>query len=113
MNVDQYGSPISLGDTVSISGAVVDLVDNPNYVNCTVLLDRQMPPSGTQVRLDCNTQQVIKTQGGPPQMPPYMPVSRLFAREAAREATLERVTLHLAALKTLLQQLSQLQLEES
>ena len=55
---DQYGRPISVGDTVMIKGEVVHVLDNPNYVNCTVKLSQSMPPSGAEIKVECNTAQL-------------------------------------------------------
>jgi len=60
---DQYGRPIAVGDTVVIKGEVVKVLDDPNFVNCTVRLSQQMPPSGTEINVQLNTAQVEK-QGG-------------------------------------------------
>jgi len=60
---DQFGRPISVGDTVTIKGEVTRVLDDPNFINCTVKLAQQMPPSGTQVNLELNTAQLEKTGG--------------------------------------------------
>lgn len=103
---DQYGRPVSVGDTVSLKGSVVDLLDDPNYINCTVLLSQQMPPSGMQLRIDLNTQQVVKE--GPSEPPPMRqppPFSRLTGQREAREALMAQIRLDLAHLKRMIQQL--------
>src|SRR5215831_7621061 len=61
---DQFGRPVSVGDTVTIKGEVVTVLDNPNYVNCTVKLAQQMPPAGTETNVQLNTAQVEKQGGG-------------------------------------------------
>ena len=60
---DQFGRPVSVGDTVTIKGEVVKVLDDPNYINCTVKLAQQMPPAGTETTLQLNTAQVEKTGG--------------------------------------------------
>lgn len=103
---DQYGRPVFVGDTVTIKGSLIDLLDDPDYINCTVLLDQQMPPSGTQVRIDLNTQQVVKEgPGEPPPMPQPPPASRLTGQREARQALIAQIRLDLAHTKRMLQQL--------
>lgn len=55
---DQFGKPVSVGDAVIIKGTVESVTEDPNYINCTVLLDEQMPPSGAEVRVQINTAQL-------------------------------------------------------
>jgi len=62
---DQFGRPISVGDTVIIKGEVTKVLDDPNFVNCTVTLSKQMPPSGTEVNVQLNTAQLEKQGDGP------------------------------------------------
>jgi hypothetical protein len=57
---DQFGRPLVAGDTVTIQGQVVKVLDDPNYINCTVQLAQLMPPAGTQVNVQLNTAQVVK-----------------------------------------------------
>ena len=61
---DQFGRDISVGDTVTIKGEVVKVLDDPNYLNCTVKLAKQMPPTGTDTTLQLNTAQLEKSGGG-------------------------------------------------
>lgn len=58
---DKHGSLVKVGDVVTFEGTVESIVDDPNYVNCTVLLTETMPPSGAQVRVKCNTAQLTDT----------------------------------------------------
>jgi hypothetical protein len=60
---DQFGRPISVGDTVIIKGEVTKVLDDPNFINCTVKLAQQMPPAGTEVNLQLNTAQLEKEGG--------------------------------------------------
>ena len=77
---DQYGRPISVGDTVTIKGEVIKVLDDPNFLNCTVKLAALLPPSGTETTVQLNTAQLEKTStsthtppahpgGGQPQGP--------------------------------------------
>jgi|SRR5215475_1585706 len=110
---DQYGREVLLGDTVTLKGSVVDLLDDPNYKNCTVLLDSQMPPSGAQVRIDLNTQQLTKGQG--PSKPTTRQstrlllrqeqASRLRAQRQARQAAIARIQQHLSEVRQMIQRL--------
>lgn len=105
---DQYGRPVWEGDTVIIQGKVIDLVEDPNYINCTVQLDQQLPPSGAQLRVDLNTQQLVK-QG--PEQPPYfhalpMTPSRLEAIKSARHAAILRIFLDIGQIKQMMQMLT-------
>lgn len=61
---DQFGRDISVGDTVVMKGEVVKVLDDPNYLNCTVRLAQQMPPTGADTTLQLNTAQLEKTGGG-------------------------------------------------
>ena len=63
MSNDQFGRPVAVGDTVVIKGEVVHVLDDPNYINCTVKLAQPMPPSGAQTTVQLNTAQLEK-QGG-------------------------------------------------
>lgn len=63
MPLDQFGNQISVGDTVTIKGEVVKVLEDPNYINCTVKLAQNMPPSGAETNLQLNTAQVEKTGG--------------------------------------------------
>jgi hypothetical protein len=60
---DQFGRSISVGDTVIIKGEVTKVLEDPNFVNCTVKLAQQMPPAGTETNLQLNTAQLEKTGG--------------------------------------------------
>lgn len=62
---DQFGKPVHVGDPVIIKGVVESVEENPNYINCTVLLDEQMPPSGAEVRVQLNTAQLDDQATGP------------------------------------------------
>jgi len=53
-----------VGDTVIIKGEVVKVLDDPGYINCTVKLTQQMPPSGAETMVQCNTAQLEKQGGG-------------------------------------------------
>lgn len=55
---DVFGRPVSVGDMVTVKGTVESVTEDPNYVNCTVLLVEQMPPSGAEVRIQVNTAQL-------------------------------------------------------
>jgi|SRR5215475_2454896 len=104
---DQYGRQVSVGDTVTIQGSLVDLLDDPNYINCTVLLDRSMPPSGIETRVDLNTQQVVKNGPGIPLVPPIpLLSSRLAAERAIRKHAIDEVITKLAQIKLIVRQLS-------
>ena len=61
---DQFGRPIAVGDTVTMTGEVTKVVEDPNFVNCTVNLQQSMPPSGTETNLQLNTAQLTKKGGG-------------------------------------------------
>lgn len=63
---DLYGRPIAVGDTVTLKGEVVKVLDDPGYINCTVKLAHPMPPSGAEVSVQCNSAQVEKQGGGEP-----------------------------------------------
>lgn len=39
------------------------VLEDPNFVNCTVKLQKTMPPSGTETNLQLNTVQVEKKGG--------------------------------------------------
>jgi len=106
--IDQFGRSIAVGDQVTITGSLIDLIEDPNYINCTVQLDQQMPPSGAQVRIDLNTQQlVLKGQSQTEQQPRTPPPSRLAAQQQARQATTLQIRLKLSELKMLVQKLAQ------
>lgn len=49
---------------MTIKGEVTKLIEDPNFVNCTVKLTQTMPPSGTEVNLQLNSAQVEKSGGG-------------------------------------------------
>ena len=105
---DQYGRPVWQGDSVTIQGKIIDIVEDPNYLNCTVQLDQQLPPSGAQVKVDLNTQQLVK-QG--PEQPPYfhalpMTLSRLEAIKSARHAAILRIFLEIGQIKLMMQMLA-------
>lgn len=53
-----------MGDTVTLKGEVTKVLDDPNFVNCTVKLAKSMPPSGTETNLQVNTAQLEKQGGG-------------------------------------------------
>ena len=77
MGHDQYGRPVAVGDTVVIKGEVIHVLDDPNFINCTVKLAQQMPPSGAETTVQCNTAQLEKQGGGakkPPSPPMHEPV---------------------------------------
>ena len=106
---DQYGRPVALGDQVTLQGTIVDLTEDPNYANCSVRLTQQMPPSGTETRINLNTQQVTKGQGSsspkPPQ-PPYWPTpaSVLAAQRQAQQAEILSIRIKLAEVKQMIQE---------
>lgn len=104
---DQFGRRIFRGDTVTLSGRVIDLVEDPNYVNCTVLLDQQMPPGGMQIRLDLNTVQVTKTNPGlvPEPVPQVAINSRLALERSSRQAGLVAIAQDLSHVRLMLQRL--------
>lgn len=111
---DQNGSPVWQGDTVIIKGHVIDVIEDPNYLNCTVQLDQQLPPSGAQMKIDLNTQQVVK-QG--PADPPYyrqlpMTPSRLEAIKSARHASVLRIFLDIGQIKQMMQIMTAYQQQE-
>jgi hypothetical protein len=64
---DSFGRPVSVGDTVVIKGEVTKVLDNPNYINCTVKLAKPMPPSGAEMNIELNTAQVENTSSGKPE----------------------------------------------
>lgn len=79
---DQFGKPVHVGDPVIIKGVVESVEESPNYVNCTVLLDERMPPSGAEVRVQLNTAQLDDQATGmqqnsgeaaPPRNKPFEP----------------------------------------
>lgn len=77
---DVFGKPVSVGDAVIIKGTVESVTEDPNYVNCTVLLDEQMPPSGAEVRIQVNTAQLEDETSAQPEpkaqgdrKPPFEP----------------------------------------
>jgi hypothetical protein len=47
---------------VIIRGKLTTVLDDPNYVNCTVQLNQQMPPSGAETNLQMNTAQIEKDE---------------------------------------------------
>lgn len=69
---DQYGRRVVPGDIVTFSGQVISVLPTENYINCTVRLSQEMPPSGMQFLLDCNTRQLTKVSAGT--LPPEEPV---------------------------------------
>jgi|SRR6516225_8238476 hypothetical protein len=62
---DQNGNPLKVGDTVLVKGTVETLVEDPNYINCTVKCTELMPPTGAPITLQLNTSMVQKEQTGP------------------------------------------------
>ena len=106
---DQYGRTIFRGDTVALTGRVVDLLDDePDYVNCTVQLDQQMPPSGATIRLDLNTMQVVKTAPGEQIQPPsrLRPMyARLANERSVKYAALAAIGQSLTQVRQMLQRL--------
>jgi hypothetical protein len=111
---DQFGRNIFRGDTVVLTGRVIDLIDDPNYINCTVLLDREMPPSGMQIRLDLNTVQVTKAGAGEGLQPLprlFQANSRLAMERGARRAALQAIGTTLTHVRQMLQRLVALELE--
>lgn len=66
---DQFGRPVSVGDTVTIKGEVVKVLEDPNYINCTVKLAQQMPPAGTETTVQLNTAQLEKAGGSKSEAP--------------------------------------------
>ena len=102
------GSPVWKGDTVIIKGKVIDIAEDPNYLNCTVQLDQQLPPSGAQMKIDLNTQQVVKQgPGQPPFLRPWpMTPSRLEAIRSARHASILRIFLDIGQLKQMMRLLT-------
>ena len=61
--LDQFGREVGVGDKVQLKGTVVGVNDfSPDYLNCWVELDEPMPPSGAQLRIGLNTQQVEMTK---------------------------------------------------
>lgn len=108
---DQYGRTIARGDTVAFTGRVVDLYNDPDYVNCTVLLDQHMPPSGMQLRLDCNTMQLVKTTPGQQPTPPTRLRqwdSRIAAEHSAKRAALAAIGQSLVHVRQMMQRLMQI-----
>lgn len=57
---DQFGREVAVGDTVIVRGQVTKVLEDPGYINCTVQVQQPMPPAGTIVNLQLNTQQVEK-----------------------------------------------------
>lgn len=105
---DQYGHPVWQGDTVTIKGKVIDILEDPNYINCTVKLDQQLPPSGAEIQINLNTLQVVK-QGS--EQPPYfralpMTPSRLEAIKSARHAAVLRIFLDIGQCKQMMRMLA-------
>lgn len=56
---------MAVGDTVTIKGKLTAVSENPNYLNCTVQLDQQLPPSGSEMTIQLNTQQLVKDEEAP------------------------------------------------
>lgn len=112
---DQFGRRIFRGDTVTLTGRVIDLIDDPNYVNCTVLVDRDMPPSGVQIRLDLNTAQVTKVGPGQAMEPPtrlWNLNSRLARERDAKRAAIAAIGQDLSRVRQQLQRLVSLEAAE-
>lgn len=61
---DQFGRPVSVGDTVTLVGEVTKILEDPGYINCTVKLQHPMPPSGSETNILVNTVQLEKKGGG-------------------------------------------------
>lgn len=55
---DQFGRAVNVGDAVVIKGSVTHVLDNPNYLNCTVQLAQQLPPAGSETQIQLNTAQL-------------------------------------------------------
>ena len=72
---DQFGRPVAVGDTVTLVGEVTKLSPDPNYVNCTVKLQKPMPPAGTETNLQVNTAQLVKKGGDGGDKPQAQPSS--------------------------------------
>lgn len=53
---------MAVGDAVTIKGKLTAVSENPNYLNCSVLLDQQLPPSGSEMTINLNTQQLVKDE---------------------------------------------------
>jgi hypothetical protein len=65
MPLDEFGRNVSVGDQVSLTGIVESLTDGVDFVNCAVLLDNVMPPTGAQTRISLNTAQLVLTNPTP------------------------------------------------
>lgn len=108
---DQYGRPVFLGDTVTLKGQITDIIENPNYINCTVRLDQPMPPSGAPFSLFLNTAQLVKD--GPADPPDVWPIpmtpSRLEAIHTERQAAILAIYLNLGEIKLMAERLAALQ----
>lgn len=48
---------------MTIKGEITKLIEDPNFVNCTVKLAQPMPPSGAETTFQLNTAQVEKSGG--------------------------------------------------
>ena len=70
---DQFGRPVAVGDTVIIKGEVTKVLEDLNFVNCTVKLAQQLPPTGAETNLQLNTVQVEKAGGPKKEQPPAAP----------------------------------------
>jgi len=68
---DQSGRAVNVGDVVSLKGTVQTITDDPNYINCTVLVEQLMPPTGIPTTLQLNTTQVALEK--PAAVPPPPP----------------------------------------
>lgn len=58
---DAKGNVLHVGDKVAIVGTVTQIFPSDDFCNCSVELDRPMPPNGTKSTFSAiNTKQVEK-----------------------------------------------------
>jgi hypothetical protein len=63
---DVFGRPVKVDDPVTIRGQVIEVIENPNYLNCKVKLNFALPPSGAETTFELNTAQLeLETAGNP------------------------------------------------
>ncbi len=90
---DSLGNELSRGDTVTLTGRVLDVTEDPNFLNCTVQLAKPMPPTGAQIKINLNTAMLTREgEGKPPYIPPLPAyVERIEGIRSAESATITRI----------------------